>query len=34
METLDHDHFYPTLEAALRAIGAEGTGGPGVKPGD
>jgi high affinity sulfate transporter 1 len=24
METLDHDHFYPTLEAALRAIGAEG----------
>ncbi len=25
METLDRDHFYPTLEAALRAIAAEDT---------
>ena len=23
METLDRDHFYPTLEAALRAVSAE-----------
>ncbi len=31
METLDHDHFYPTLEAALRAIAAED---PGREPAD
>ena len=26
LETLDREHFYPTLEAALRAIGAEDAG--------
>ena len=31
METLDRDHFYPTLEAALRAIAAED---PGREPAD
>jgi hypothetical protein len=27
LETLDRDHFYPTLEAALTAIGASGAAG-------
>ena len=32
METLDRDHFYPTLEAALQAIGAEAPSGAARRP--
>ncbi len=31
METLDRDHFYPTLESALEAIAAEDAQGPGER---